>query len=321
MFFRFSQAFLNFSPSSSLTIHSLVARMCSPKEASNCSQFGCATNSCTLKIGVQASSIIFTLPLSAPFSLSSSCACLATHLLLEYPSKRLATTLCGTAGLLLTLHHNPWHNTQSVGLMIVAVKLSDEILNLPCQFEQFASSMVLCTLMGNGSCCSSPLYFSMTCPRPDCSFLIARHLGTLVQTGFSTITPKLAESLYVMLIHCVGPRGVLFCQDVCQNTLRLWLRVTEMKFKSMFLMRAIVVTVCSYFDNSNRAATRTCVGMPVAPTRPTSQSECLTIRFASTASILLPGPRQWPIRTAKKRCGITLRSTRIMICTLQHHSR
>ena len=62
------------------------------------------------------------------------------------------------------------------------------------------------------------------------------------------------------------------------------------KFRSIFFKRAIVVSVCSYSASWNTAATDTCAGMSVAPTRSTSQSECLAIRCASSASILLPGP-------------------------------
>ena len=60
--------------------------------------------------------------------------------------------------------------------------------------------------------------------------------------------------------------------------------------QTIFFMRTIVVTVCSYSANWKTAVTGRCVCMPVSPTSPTSQSMCLLIRFGSTTSILLPGP-------------------------------
>ena len=100
------------------------------------------------------------------------------------------------------------------------------------------------------------------------------------------------------------------------------------KFKSIFFKRTIVVSVCSYSASWNT-------------TRPTAQSECLAIRCASSASILLPGPActkhvaagseakasattatqsahpptSMADRTAKERSGEISRSARIMMGT------
>ena len=167
------------------------------------------------------------------FSLSFSCACLASSL--KSTAKRLTCSKdgkrqCCPACVMQQrcarqpdfgpqMHHIPWHSTRAIGLMIVSVRLSDEIPNLPRQFEPPASPMVLCTLMGNGSGSTSPLCFRVACLRPRCAFfLFVKYLlSTLmqVQVGFNTPRTKSSQS---PLMSWIGPRCVLFCQDVCHNT-------------------------------------------------------------------------------------------------------
>ena len=182
-------------------------------------------------------------------------------------------------------------NTQTTDLTNVSVKLSDEILNLSCQLEQPACPMILCSFVCGWSCCPSPLCFQSDLSTASLRLRSAEILlRTLVQVGLGTLSPQLPESLHVSLLRFPGPRGVLLCQDVCHRVvcselLRLRLRILEVQID---LLPAHNRCYCSYSASWNTAATGRCAGVPVAPTRPTSQSVCLQIRFKSTTSILLP---------------------------------
>ena len=89
--------------------------------------------------------------------------------------------------------------------------LSDEIFNLPCQFEQPVSPIFSVHPRGQRDL---PHFFAVFLVLPAhgqiASFLFAKHLmSTLVQVGFSTLAPKFPESLHVTMMPCAGLRGVL----------------------------------------------------------------------------------------------------------------
>ena len=94
------------------------------------------------------------------------------------------------------------------------------------------------------------------------SFPVARNLlGSFAQVCFSTLTPKHPESLHVTLLLRFGPLVVFCFFGVCATT--RFARNSPAsgsgtrKFRSIF-----------FSASGNTAATGTCAGMRVAPTKP-----------------------------------------------------
>ena len=135
------------------------------------------------------------------------------------------------------------------------------------------------------SCCPSlQCAFSLTCPRPVCAFTVLNPCFVRLCRWASALSHHSSQGLCTFRC-CVAQDQSVFCFARMCATARSALSSSgsgSLKFKSTFFLRTLVVTICSCCANWNEASSR--------PTRPTSHNACLLRRFASTTSILLPGP-------------------------------
>ena len=213
------------------------------------------------------------------------------------------------------VHRIPWNRTQATGLMNVSVKLSDEVLNSPCQFEQ---------AMGAVAPLSCGFYIDLPVHDQIALFPVARYLlGPFAQVCQSLYTSRCCPALIHSWFCFVGMRDATRFASNSSATGSGSRKFRSTFFQARFCCYRLFIfrqlehsshrNMCRYAGGSQQAdVTERVLGDTIRKHCIDSASRTADASATTGARSGHP-PTSMAARTAKERCGATLRSVRIMM--------